>query len=333
MNITKAKQLLKQILIKNHLPVLLWGQPGVGKTAICRQIAEELNWKFLDIRLPLLTPSDILGIPFPDKEHKRTNWLYPSFFPDPESEENYLILFDEIGNSTMAVQNSCYRIILDRSISDQYKFPPNVRMVAASNREKDKSGVGRFSQALANRFIHFYIEADLNSWKSWALVNNINEKIIGFLTFKPDMLCKEPNIEDKAYPTCRSWEYVSRLLSFGITDEDAISGAVGQGASSEFLSYLEVYSQLPDVNKILRGEKVPVPKELSALYALSSSLVIKSTKTNINHIFDYCAKMPKEFEVLTLRDIARKDESVFNAYSEKKDWLDKHSYLFDEEDK
>jgi len=331
MTIGQAKSHLKKILRLNHKPVLLWSSPGIGKSSVCKQIAEEFGWRFIDIRLPLLMPSDLLGLPFPDKEKKRAKWLYPDFFPEPNSKENILILFDEIGNAPMTVQNGCYRIILDRSIGDHYKFPEGVRMVAASNRETDKSGVGKFNAALSNRFVHFFIEPNVESWKDWAWKNKINEKVIGFLKFKEGALCKKPNIEDKAYPTPRTWAMVSDFLNAGITDEDVIAGTIGKGMASEFFSYLEVYANLPDINKILKGDKVRVPSEPSTLFALSSSLVARADKKNVENIFKYAEKMPTEFHVLTIRDITRRDDSISRAYSKFQKWLDKYSKFYDNE--
>ena len=312
---------------------MLHGSPGVGKSQALKQIADELGWKFIDIRLSMLMPSDLLGLPYPDEKHEKTNWLWPSMFPPPNSKDNYILLFDEIGLANVSVQGASYRICLDRSLGEHYKLPSGVRIVAATNLITDSSHVQQMSKALANRFIHFYIEPNLKSWKEWAYKNNIDGRIIGFLNFKEDMLYRKPNIEDHAYPTPRSWFFLSRLLEFGIIDEEAIDGTVGKGAASEFLSYLEVYQKLPDVNKILSGKNVAVPKEPSILYALCSSLVTKADKQNITNIFKYCEKMPVDFHVLTIRDISRKDDekgSLLNCYSGFNKWLEKHDALFND---
>lgn len=331
-DIGTAKKYLKQILKLNHKSVLLWSSPGLGKSSICKQIANEFGWKFIDIRLPLLMPSDLMGLPFPDKERKRAKWLYPDFFPEPDSKENILILFDEIGNASMSVQNSCYRIILDRAVGEHYTFPKGVRMVAASNRETDKSGVGKFSSALSNRFIHFFIKPDVEAWKKWAWKNNINEKIIGFLQFNQKVFCVEPKIEEKAYPTPRTWHFVSDLMEAGIMDEDVIAGAVGVGACSEFFSYLEVYSRLPDIKNILAGRKERIYKEPDINYAISSSLVAQVSKKNIHNIFKYAERMPMEFHILTIRDITRKDVDVFKSHPKYQRWLDKYKWTYDDEE-
>lgn len=331
MTIKEVKIHLKQILQHDHLSVMLWGPPGVGKSEACKQVAEELGWKFIDIRLSMLMPSDLMGLPYPNKEHTKANWLYPSLFPPPDSKDNYLILLDEISNAPMSVQNAAYRLVLEKELGEHYRLPEGARIVAAGNREEDNSGVQKFSAALANRFIHFDVQADFESWKDWALKSDINEKVIGFLNFKSDMLYKSPKIEMKAYPTPRTWEMVSKLLNFEIFSEDLIIGTVGEGASSEFMAYIEVYGKLPDIRKILRGIKVAVPKEPSVQYALSSSLVSRSNKENIDNIFKFCKNFSEELHLLTIRDIIRKDEDIVTKYSGFDKWYSKYGTFFEED--
>jgi hypothetical protein len=139
-------------------------------------------------------------------------------------------------------------------------------------------------------------------------------------------------MEDKAYPTPRSWSKLSKLLDWGIWDDEVISGTVGKGAATEFFSYIDVYANLPDIGKILAGEKVPVPKEPSTLYALSSSLVIKSDKKNIENIFNYAERMPAEFQILTIRDIARKDDSILRGLDKFIGWMNKNDIFFNDDE-
>ena len=157
--------------------------------------------------------------------------------------------------------------------------------------------------------------------------------VIGFLNFSQTMLCKEPKVEDKAYPTPRSWHKVSDLLNSGISDEDVIAGTIGKGAASEFFNYIEVYKDLPDIKKILAGEKIKMPKSPSVLYALSSSLVVRANEKNIDNIFKFSEGMLQEFHILTIRDIVRKDDDAktFKAYSRYQQWLNKYSRFYDDD--
>lgn len=309
MTLSEAKNKIKKIIQSDKLlPIYLHGSMGLGKSSICKQIADELGWKFLDIRLSMMSPTDLLGIPYANKEHTKANWLYPSIFPDPKSKEKILILFDELSLASPSVQGACFRIILDRSLGEHYKFPDGVKMIAAGNLITDNAGVQRLNKALANRFIHFNISEDIDSWKGWGYKNGMNTMVLGFINWKKDMLFKSPTIEQNAFPTPRTYEYLSRLLEIGINDLETISGTIGDGAASEFLAYCEVYNKLPSIEDILAGKKVSFDKNnLPVKHALSSSLVISADEKTLDAIVDFCvSELDDEFLVLTMRDISRK---------------------------
>ena len=75
-----SEEHLRILLADPEVPtVMLWGPPGVGKSSIVRQIAAESGWGFLDLRLLLLNPIDLRGIPYPNrKPGKRTGLPLPS---------------------------------------------------------------------------------------------------------------------------------------------------------------------------------------------------------------------------------------------------------------
>ena len=107
--------------------------------------------------------------------------------------------------------------------------------------------------ALASRFEHIFITEDLDDWCSWAVKNDIEPSVIGCLRFRPELLMKFDRNE-KAFPSPRAWEFTSNLLKAGIDgaiELAVISGAVGQGAASEYLAFKRVYSDLPDIDKLL----------------------------------------------------------------------------------
>lgn len=68
---------------KDSVPLFCWGGPGIGKSSVVRQAAEEEGVECIDIRLVLMDPSDMRGIPVP--EDGKARWLPPSFLPhDPD---------------------------------------------------------------------------------------------------------------------------------------------------------------------------------------------------------------------------------------------------------
>ena len=111
---------------------------------------------------------------------------------------------------------------------------------------------------LANRFIHIEVEANYESFKNYAINKNLAEEVTSFLAFRPNLL-HVMNTDQKAWPSPRSWEMASQLFKNNIP----IDIAVGEGAASEFNSYINVYKSIPDLQKILKGhgKNIPFPKK------------------------------------------------------------------------
>lgn len=102
-------------------PLMIWGAPGVGKSTVVKEIAEELKIGFIDVRLAQREPVDMRGLPVP--ENDRVKWLVSSEWPrDPESRG--IIMFDELTAADRTLQVASYEFILDRRLGDLYKVPP-----------------------------------------------------------------------------------------------------------------------------------------------------------------------------------------------------------------
>lgn len=67
-------------LIESKIPVFVWGSPGIGKSSIIKQIAVDKGLEFVDLRLSLLDPTDLKGIPFFDQENNEAVWASPNFY-------------------------------------------------------------------------------------------------------------------------------------------------------------------------------------------------------------------------------------------------------------
>ena len=126
-------------LIDQKLPVFIWGAPGIGKSSIVKQIAKQRELEFIDLRLSLLDPTDLKGIPFFNSETKEGIWAKPSFLPSKQDSKGILFL-DEINTAPPAVQASAYQLILDRKVGE-YELPEGWSIVAAGNRENDRGVV------------------------------------------------------------------------------------------------------------------------------------------------------------------------------------------------
>lgn len=279
---------------------MIWGPPGIGKSAIVKQIAKEKKWDLIDLRLSLLNPVDLRGLPMIDKEKGIAKWLPPEFLP----QDGVGILFlDEINKAPGSVMAAAYQLILDRKVGN-YELPPKWRIVAAGNRETDKAQVNQLPAPLANRFVHIDTKADVKGWKSWAMKSQVDPRVINFIDFKSDLLATLPQKDEKAYPTPRSWEFVSIILGLYTEADDArpmIEGAVGKGAASEFFAWLPTYTSLPDAMAILEGKSDEVPKRADVMSALVTALVTNLSKENLPNFLDYTFKLKGEYAILAIK--------------------------------
>jgi hypothetical protein len=310
--VNETKSLLSTVLSDPDAPgIMLWGPPGIGKSAAVKQIAQEKYWGLVDLRLLLLNPVDLRGVPVPNREKHRADWLPAGFLPDADRDGREGILFlDEINAAPPAVQAAAYQLVLDRRCGE-YVLPPGWRVVAAGNRTTDRGVINRMPAPLANRLIHFEVECDLEDWKMWALTAGVHQLVVSFLNFRPNLLYVFPNAteEVRAFPSPRTWEFVSRLLPlFSSIDAayPAIAGAVGEGAAVEFVAFAQAAQNLPDIEAILNGHDVPAPTAPDLLYALVGALVgrlmAKSTPQRIQNFMQYLFRLPAEFQVLAVKD-------------------------------
>jgi hypothetical protein len=320
-------------LIDRKLPVFVWGAPGIGKSSIVKKIAKDKDLEFIDLRLSLLDPTDLKGIPFFNAETKEGVWAKPSFLPSQEGSRGILFL-DEINTAPPAVQASAYQLILDRRVGE-YELPEGWSIVAAGNRETDRGVVYKMPPPLANRFVHFEMEVDFNDWKNWAYAVKIESSIIAYLAYDKSMLFTfDVQSNEKSFATPRSWEYVDSIIKSGIEAElilDSISGAVGREAAIGYLSFKKVMKDLPDLNRILDGSLAELegedPKVMMALaIGLVNALIENPAEEAIDNVLNFSLLLPGEFSIMLVKDMQQNSIDVEDseAWGE---WVRKFAYL------
>jgi hypothetical protein len=301
----------------HHTPVMLWGPPGVGKSQMVAQIAARHGTPMIDIRLSQMEPSDLRGIPF--RVGNKVEWAIPALLPNLEYHGTSGILFlDEITSAPPAVSAAAYQLILDRRLGE-YEVPEHWAIFAAGNRQGDRGVTYTMPAPLANRFSHFAVDTHLDDWVAWAYAHEIDERIIAFLRFRPELLFDfDPAHNPIAFPTPRSWEFAHRGLRKFEDDADllqgALQGCVGPAAGIELNAFINSLDRMPDLDAILRGEEVPVPREIDLQYAVAAALVGRAIRAQaepegiekISHILAYAGRFPqREMGVMLVSDLHR----------------------------
>ena len=262
------------ILVTHHVDhaAMIWGPPGIGKSAIVAAVASAHQLRFVDVRLSQLAPTDLRGLPVP-KDGVST-WFPPEFLPRDGAG---ILFLDELTMAPPTMQGVAQQLILDRRVGS-YELPDGWFVWAAGNRKEDRASVYEMPAPLSNRFLHVHVEPDLDSFRRYVAARGLDERIASFLAFRPQLL---HSLDGKrpAWPSPRSWEMASTLLSVNVS----IAAAVGEAAASEFEAFCEVYALLPELSAILDGDHhntavLAWPDEPSARYALTLGLALRADR-------------------------------------------------------
>ena len=334
MKASQITTIINKLIIKK-LPVFIWGAPGIGKSSIVKDIAKKNSLDFIDLRLSLLDPTDLKGIPFFDTDSREGVWAKPSFLPKEDSDSKGILFLDEINTAPPAVQASAYQLILDRRVGE-YQLPDGWSIIAAGNRENDRGVVYKMPPPLANRFVHFEMDVDFDDWKSWAYGRGIDASIIAFLAYDKDMLFTfDATSSEKSFATPRSWEYVDTILKSDIGELlllDSISGAVGREAAVNYVSFKRVMGMLPQLDLILDGSVTTIenhdnPKLMMALsIGLVNLLKVSNESREVSNVLDFSLEIPAEYAIMIVKDLQLNGIDIENSESWG-EWVDKFAYL------
>jgi hypothetical protein len=197
--------------------------------------------------------------------------------------------------------------------------PAGWAIFAAGNRQGDRGVTYSMPAPLANRFSHFEVETNLDDWVVWAHQHRIDERIVAFLRFRPDLLFDfDPKHNPVAFPSPRSWEFAHRALQKFDDQTGLLLGAlqacVGPAAGIETKAFIDNLGNLPDLDAIVRGESAPVPTEIDLQYAVAAALVARAIRASdgtdhakaLGHILDYAKGFPnREMGVMLVSDMQR----------------------------
>jgi hypothetical protein len=308
----KTMKLIK-LDLKAGISPMIWGPPGVGKSAAVKHLAKTLGWNCITVIPAIYDPADFSGVVVSYPVIREGNIVGVEVTRKPgapfirqilESERPCLLFFDEITCAPPLIQAAILRIILEKVVGD-VELPESTGIIAAGNPVEFSAGGSIMSPPLANRFSHYEWDNDpmdfaLNFpsyWGSppdcpelgserWAFSRSL---IASFIRLRPELLHKIPEDESKlerAWPSNRTWDFASRKLSLLINPEDpsrvpdltveVISSCVGEGASLEFVSWL-INLDLPSPEEILKNPE-KLPERQDRLYAVLSSVVAIATE-------------------------------------------------------
>ena len=235
--------------------------------------------------------------------------------PIPEGYSGWLLFLDEFNSASLGVQAAAYKLVLDRMVG-KYHLHKNVAIVCAGNLDTDNAIVNPMSTALQSRLVHMELVSDVNEWLDWAYENGIDHRITSYIKFKPgNLYAFSPDHTDKTYACNRTWEFANRVLK-ATDDHDKdrlpmLAGTLSEGVAREFMGFCKIDQDLPKIPQIVATpEDIRMPEEPSILFALSGAIAHNTSSDNVEQLLKFVSRMPKEFQVVTLRETVRRNKAM-----------------------
>jgi MoxR-like ATPase len=314
MTIATAALCLREC-VEADIPAFLWGAPGIGKSQAIDQVAASLDMPVIDWRANLRDPVDVRGLPVTDIKAGVTKWLCPAELPvNGRHGPRGILKMDELNTASPAMMAVCFQIVLERR-AGEHKLDDGWVPVAAGNRMSDRAAVQRMPTALRNRFAHFEVQPDVETWAKWAAAAGIAPVVIGFNRFRPELHHKMPDQKDEthAFPTPRAWEKVSRVATKPREVRlHLVAGLVGDAAAGEFEAFVRIYDAVYRlIDEVLASPSTAkVPTDPAELYAVSSAIARLSDRKTFASVLKYAQRLPKEFEIVTAVDAVKRDPGL-----------------------
>ena len=350
MNIQEAKEEIKRtveayhkrdedgsykIPVEKQRPLFLMGPPGIGKTAIVEQVAEELCINLISYTITHHTRQSAIGLPFiskkiyGEKEYSVTEYtmseIVASVYEQIERTgiEEGILFLDEINAVSETLSPTMLQFLQYKTFG-MHRVPEGFIIVTAGNPSEFNKSVRDFDIATLDRLRKIDIEEDFQSFKSYAYQAGVHGAITSYLEIKKDRFYfVKQDIEGKRYVTARSWEDLSKLLQvyeelqYPLEKELCQEYLADPEVAEDFALYYSLYQKYREiyhVPDILEGVEMketrvfleaPFDEKLSLLSLLTDALQIAFTdyvkkKELLSRIFHFLKKMKERLSEVSV---------------------------------
>jgi hypothetical protein len=257
-------QAAKDLFQVSGITVGMEGRHGIGKSALAKQIGEEMNLPVVEIRLGQMTEGDLIGLP--DLEGEGEDRVSRFCLPERIKQcvdEPCLLFLDEINRGSEGVQQAAFQLIGSHALNGT-ELHPGTRVICAQN-PSDSYNVTEGDGAWEDRLAMFVLEPTLEDWLVWAKDRgDIHPLFVDFVRQNPRHL-EEVGVQEPGgvYPSRRSWEKVDRVLkACGLEDSagdprffNVSRPLIGNEAAIALVEFAKNYEMVISAEDILNNFK------------------------------------------------------------------------------
>jgi hypothetical protein len=276
MNIQEAKEQIKRsvsiylmkdaygnyrIPSEKQRPVFMVGAPGIGKTAIVSQIADEMGLLCVSYAMTHHTRQSAIGLPFIRHQIYQGQEFDVSVYTlseiiasvyeamEKSGKREGILFLDEINCVSETLAPSMLQFLQYKTFGN-HKLPEGWIIVTAGNPQEFNRSARTFDIATLDRLKVLEVQPDYNAWKAYADQYHIHRAVLSFLDVRNEYFFHvETTVDGKSYVTPRGWEDLSQAMTLyeekGYpVDETLIAQYLhNDRITADFASYYALYAK------------------------------------------------------------------------------------------
>ena len=205
-------------------PLFLMGPPGIGKTAVVKQVAEELGLALVSYSITHHTRQSALGLPkivhkkYGEEEYDVSEYTMSEIISsiydcieDSGAKEGILFL-DEVNCASETLTPTMLQF-LQFKMFGRHKVPEGWIVVTAGNPVTFNRSAREFDIVTWDRLKRVDIEPDFDAWKVYAYRHGTHASVLTYLDVRKENFYKtEETVDGKKFVTARGWTDLSDII-------------------------------------------------------------------------------------------------------------------------
>ena len=256
------------IPVERQRPVLLIGPPGIGKTAIMEQVAQECGINLVSYTITHHTRQSAIGLPFisqknyDGEEISVTEYtmseIIASIYDQIERSGIHegILFLDEINCVSETLAPTMLQFLQYKTFGN-HRVPDGFVIVTAGNPPEYNKSVRDFDIVTYDRVKRIYIEEDFSVWKEYAYKAQIHGAVLSYLEIKKqNFYSVVSDLDGKRFVTARGWEDLSQVikvyeqLGLEINYDFIVQYLQDEEIARDFAAYYELYNKYKNIYRI-----------------------------------------------------------------------------------
>lgn len=242
-------------------PLFLVGAPGLGKTAIMEQVAEDLDLALVSYSMTHHTRQSAIGLPYlkevtyGGKTYTKSEYTMSEIIASvyevmkKTGKKEGILFLDEINCVSETLAPAMLQFLQYKVFGNQ-RVPEGWVIVTAGNPPQYNKSVKEFDVATQDRLKMIDIDADLSCWKEYAYNAGIHPAIMAFLETNRGFFYKiRTKVDGSEYITARGWEDLSTEIQayerngYQVTEALVMQYITDKECARKFYVYYDLFKK------------------------------------------------------------------------------------------